>query len=106
MVQRLFGTNGVRGVVNVDMNVQLAMDLGRAIGTFMGGRVAIGNDPRTSADMIKSAVSCGLMSAGVEVIDIGMVPTPVVQFYAKTNGLSGGVMITASHNPPEFNGIK
>ena len=48
MVQRLFGTNGVRGVVNVDMNVQLAMDLGRAIGTFMGGRVAIGNDPRTS----------------------------------------------------------
>ncbi|KQM11154.1 phosphoglucomutase [Methanomassiliicoccales archaeon RumEn M1] len=106
MVQRLFGTNGVRGVVNVDMNVQLAMDLGRAIGTFMGGRVAIGNDPRTSADMIKSAVSCGLMSAGVEVIDIGMVPTPVVQFYVKTNGLSGGVMITASHNPPEFNGIK
>jgi phosphomannomutase/phosphoglucomutase len=106
MAQRLFGTNGVRGIVNEDMNVQLAMDLGRAIGTFMGGRVAIGNDPRTSADMIKSAVSCGLMAAGAEVIDIGMVPTPVVQFHVKENGLSGGVMITASHNPPEFNGIK
>lgn len=106
MAQRLFGTNGVRGIVNEDMNVQLAMDLGRAIGTFMGGHVAIGNDPRTSADMIKSAVSCGLMAAGAEVIDIGMVPTPVVQFYVKDNGLSGGVMITASHNPPEFNGIK
>lgn len=106
MEQRLFGTNGVRGVINQDMNVQLAMDLGKAIGTFMGGRVAIGNDPRTSADMIKSAVSCGLMAAGAEVIDIGMVPTPVVQFYVKENALSGGVMITASHNPPEFNGIK
>ena len=106
MTERLFGTNGVRGVVNKDMNVRLAMDLGKAIGTFMGGRVAIGNDPRTSADMIKSAVSSGLMSAGAEVIDIGMVPTPVVQFYVKENALAGGVMITASHNPPEFNGIK
>ncbi len=103
---RLFGTNGVRGVINEDMNVQMAMGLGKAIGTFMTGRVAIGNDPRTSADMIKSAVSCGLMSAGAEVVDLGMVPTPAVQFYVKENGLSGGVMITASHNPPEFNGIK
>lgn len=106
MAERLFGTNGVRGVINQDMNVQLAMDLGKAIGTFMQGRVAIGNDSRTSADMIKGAVSCGLMAAGAEVIDVGMVPTPVVQFYVKENGLAGGVMITASHNPPEFNGIK
>lgn len=106
MSQRLFGTNGVRGIVNEDMNVQLAMDLGKAIGTFMGGKVAIGSDPRTSADMFKSAVSCGLMSAGADVIDIGMVPTPVLQFHVKDNALSGGVMITASHNPPEFNGIK
>jgi len=80
--------------------------VGKAIGTFMGGKVAIGNDPRTSADMIKSAVSCGLMAAGAEVVDIGMVPTPVVQFHVKNNGFAGGIMITASHNPPEFNGIK
>ncbi|WP_019178100.1 phosphoglucosamine mutase [Methanomassiliicoccus luminyensis] len=106
MTDRLFGTNGVRGVINKDMDVQLAMDLGKAIGTFMGGRVAIGNDSRTSAAMIKSAVAAGLMCAGVEVLDLGLVPTPVVQHYVKANRLSGGVMITASHNPPEFNGIK
>ena len=106
MAEWLFGTNGVRGVINKDMNVQLAMDLGKAIGTFMGGRVAIGNDSRTSATMIKSAVSAGVMCAGAEVLDLGLVPTPVVQHYVKSNGLSGGVMITASHNPPEFNGIK
>lgn len=106
MAERLFGTNGVRGVVNQDMNVQLAMDLGKAIGTFMSGKVAIGTDSRTSATMIKSAVSSGLMSAGADVLDLGMVPTPVVQYFVKVNGLAGGVMITASHNPPEFNGIK
>lgn len=106
MAGRLFGTNGVRGVINRDMNVQLAMDLGRAIGTFMGGRVAVGNDSRTSAAMIKSAVSSGLMCAGAHVLDLGLVPTPVVQHYVKNNRLSGGIMITASHNPPEFNGIK
>ncbi|MBI0582845.1 MAG: phosphoglucosamine mutase [Methanomassiliicoccus sp.] len=106
MAQRLFGTNGVRGIINKDMNVQLALDLGKAIGTFMGGRVAIGNDSRTSATMIKSAVSSGLMCAGAEVLDLGLVPTPVVQHYVKSNGLAGGIMITASHNPPEFNGIK
>jgi phosphomannomutase/phosphoglucomutase len=106
MAERLFGTNGVRGVINKDMNVQLAMDLGKAIGTFMGGQVAVGNDSRTSATMIKSAVSAGIMSAGSDVLDLGLVPTPVVQHYVKNNGLAGGVMITASHNPPEFNGIK
>jgi phosphomannomutase/phosphoglucomutase len=106
MVDRLFGTNGVRGVVNKDLHVQLALDMGKAIGTFMGGRVAIGNDSRTSATMIKGAVAAGLMSAGAEALDLGLVPTPVVQHYVKSNSLSGGIMITASHNPPEFNGIK
>ena len=106
MDERLFGTNGVRGVINQDLSAQLSMDLGKAIGTCMKGNVAIGNDPRTSADMIKSAVAAGIMSSGANVIDLGMVPTPVVQHYVKSNGIAGGVMITASHNPPEFNGIK
>jgi phosphomannomutase / phosphoglucomutase len=96
----------VRGVVNKELDVQLALDLGKAIGTFMGGRVAVGNDSRTSATMIKGAVSSGLMCAGAEVLDLGLVPTPVVQHYVKSNHLAGGIMITASHNPPEFNGIK
>lgn len=106
MEGRLFGTNGVRGVVNEEMTVQLAMDLGRAIGTFMGGRIAIGNDSRTSADMLKGAVSSGLMSAGADVLDLGLVPTPALQFFVKRGDAGGGVVITASHNPPEFNGVK
>lgn len=106
VARRLFGTNGVRGVVNEDMTVQLAMDLGRAIGTYMGGKVAVGNDSRTSADMLKSSVFAGLTSVGCEVFDLGLVPTPALQFYVRNQGMNGGVMITASHNPPEFNGIK
>ncbi len=106
MSERLFGTNGVRGVVNEDMNVQLALDVGKAIGTFMGGKVAIATDTRTSAHMIKNAVSAGLMASGVEVLDLGMLPTPALQYYVKGSAVKGGVMITASHNPPEFNGIK
>ena len=103
---RLFGTNGVRGVVNKDMTPELALDVGRAIGTFMMGKVAIATDPRTSADMLRSAVSAGMVSAGSSVVDLGMLPTPALQFYVKNSGVKGGVMITASHNPPEFNGIK
>jgi phosphomannomutase/phosphoglucomutase len=103
---KLFGTNGVRGVINQDMSAELALDVGRAIGTFMQGRVAIATDSRTSGDMLRSLVSGGMTSAGSSVVDLGMLPTPALQYYVKNSGVKGGVMITASHNPPEFNGIK
>ena len=107
MVQRLFGTNGVRGVVNEDMNTDLALQMGKAIGKFFSGTVAIATDTRVSADMIKSAVSAGLMAMGCTVRDLGVVPTPAIQYHVKTDDdVVGGVMITASHNPPKFNGIK
>lgn len=107
MVQRLFGTNGVRGVVNEDMNTDLALQMGKAIGKFFSGTVAIATDTRVSADMIKAAVSSGLMAMGCTVRDLGVVPTPAIQYHVKTNDdVVGGVMITASHNPPKFNGIK
>ena len=80
MIERLFGTNGVRGVVNEDMNAQLALDVGKAIGTYMGGKVAIATDTRTSAHMIKGAVCAGLMASGVEVLDLGMLPPPAGQY--------------------------
>lgn len=105
--RKLFGTNGVRGVVNEDMTSELALGLGRAIGQFMKGTVAIASDTRVSGDMIKSAVCAGLMSAGCNILDLGIVPTPTLQYFVKTHSImSGGVMITASHNPPKFNGIK
>ncbi|MDD1770687.1 MAG: phosphoglucosamine mutase, partial [Methanomassiliicoccales archaeon] len=106
MAKRLFGTNGVRGVVNKEMTPELAMDVGRAIGTFMRGPVAVGADTRTSAAMVRSAAMAGLMSVGASVLDLGTVPTPALQYFVKTSKIAGGVMITASHNPPEFNGIK
>ena len=97
MVQRMFGTNGVRGVVNEDMNTDLALQMGKAIGKFFGGRVAIATDTRVSGDMIKSAVSAGLMATGCTVIDLGTVPTPAIQYYVKTNDdVVGGVMITGT----------
>lgn len=104
---RLFGTNGIRGVVNEDMNVDLASNIGMAIGTYLnGGKVAIGTDTRTSNEMLKSAVISGLLSCGSSIVDLDMVPTPVLQYYVKTSDTQHGVVITASHNPPRFNGIK
>jgi len=104
---RLFGVNGVRGVVNEDMTSDLALRMGKAIGTVMGGTVAVATDTRASADMIKMAVSAGIMSAGSDVLDLGVLPTPALQYYvSRHDNVKGGVMITASHNPPQFNGIK
>lgn len=107
MAVRLFGTNGVRGVVNEDLTSELALQMGKAIGHVMKGTVAIAADTRSSGDMLRTALSAGLMSVGVNVLFLGMVPTPALQYYVKTHdNVSGGVMITASHNPPQFNGIK
>ncbi len=105
---RLFGTNGIRGVVGQDMTADLAVRVGHAIGTHFGaGSVALARDPRLSGPMLSRAVAAGLMASGLEVIDLGMVPTPCAQYYVHVHGgLKGGVVITASHNPREFNGIK
>ena len=105
---RLFGTNGIRGVVGKDMTANLAVRVGHAIGTHFGaGSVALARDPRLSGPMLSRAVAAGLMASGLEVIDLGMVPTPCAQYYVHVHGrLKGGVVITASHNPREFNGIK
>ena len=106
-VSRLFGTNGVRGIVNsAEMDCRFALRLGMAIGTFMNGTVLIGTDARTSNEMIKSACSAGIMSSGEDVVDLGVVPTPALQYSVRNGDVGGGVVITASHNPPEFNGIK
>lgn len=104
---KMFGTNGVRGVVNKDMNVQLALQMGKAVGSFFGGTVAIARDTRVSSEMLSMCVVSGMLSVGADVVDLGMIPTPALQYYVKTHDkVVAGVMITASHNPPEFNGIK
>jgi phosphomannomutase/phosphoglucomutase len=108
---KLFGTNGIRGVVNEDMNCNLALGIGKAWGTYLKRtikkpRVAIGTDVRLSNHMLKNAISAGLTATGCDVIDVGLVPTPTLQYTVKEKDFDSGVIITASHNPPEFNGIK
>jgi phosphomannomutase/phosphoglucomutase len=108
---RLFGTNGIRGVVNQGMNGELALDIGTAWGTYLKQTIpkpkcAIGTDARLSNHLLKSAITAGFLSTGCDVEDIGLVPTPTLQYAVKKKQLDAGVIITASHNPPQFNGIK
>jgi len=108
---KLFGTNGIRGVTNKDMNSELALGIGMAWGTFLKRtvpkpKVAIGTDARLSNHMLKSAITAGLLSTGCDVVDTGLVPTPTLQYTVRGKDFDSGVIITASHNPPEFNGIK
>jgi phosphomannomutase/phosphoglucomutase len=108
---RLFGTNGIRGVINQDMNGTLAMGIGSAWGTYLKKtitrpRIAIGTDARLSNCMLKSAVAEGMLSTGCDIVDIGLIPTPTLQYTVKEKRYDSGVIITASHNPPKFNGIK
>ncbi|RLI60852.1 MAG: phosphoglucosamine mutase [Candidatus Thorarchaeota archaeon] len=104
---QLFGTNGVRGVINEGLTPELVMNLGRAIGTILGpGRIAVARDARKGGEMFSRAVIAGLLSTGCSVVDIGLAPTPCLQFMVPRLNCVAGVMITGSHNPPEFNGIK
>ncbi|AAB90779.1 phosphoglucosamine mutase [Archaeoglobus fulgidus] len=102
----LFGTNGVRGIANSELTADMALNLGRTIGTLRQGKIAIACDTRISSSMLKSAVSAGIMSTGSDVVDIGIAPTPALQYYVKETDCSAGVIVTASHNPREYNGIK
>ena len=106
-VRRLFGTNGIRGVVNLELTPEFVTKIGSAIGTFFQRkRIVVGYDGRTSSPMFRRAIISGLVSTGCDVYEAGMAPTPTIQYAVKHCGMDGGVMITASHNPPEYNGIK
>lgn len=94
-------------MINEDLTVDLALNLARAVGTELGpGRIAISRDSRHGGLMFTRAIIAGLLSTGCSPIDIGPAPTPALQFIVPKLGCVAGVMVTASHNPPEFNGIK
>jgi phosphomannomutase / phosphoglucomutase len=104
---KLFGTNGIRGTVNVELTPDMAVKVGCAVGTFFDKkRLLVGYDARTSGPMFARAVMSGLTATGCNVYLAGMAPTPALQFAVKNQKFDGGVIITASHNPPEYNGIK
>src|ERR1700692_3253253 len=101
------GVSGIRGVVGEFLTPALARAFAQAFGTYVGsGRVVVGRDTRASGPMLQHAVQCGLLAAGCEVVDVGVLPTPTIQIYTGATRARGGLAITASHNPLEYNALK
>ena len=99
--------SGVRGVVGEFFTPSLALHFAQAFGTYVGrGRVVVGRDTRTSGPMLQHAVNCGLLAAGCDVVDVGILPTPTIQIYVEHIRARGGIGLTASHNPAEYNALK
>jgi phosphoglucosamine mutase len=103
----LFGSSGIRGLANIEITPKLAQKVGAAVASmFEGGAVLVGRDTRLSGEMIEYALSSGLVSCGFVVGILGVVPTPVVAWLTKEMQAEAGVAISASHNPPQYNGLK
>jgi len=106
-VAKFFGTNGIRGVFSEDLTLEFVHDMTLAIATyFKKGPILVGYDGRESSPIISKVVCSALNYAGLDCNNTGIVPTPCLEYAVKTLGYSGGIMITASHNPPQYNGIK
>ena len=99
--------SGVRGVIGESLTPILLTRFAQAFGTYVGGRtIVLGRDPRTSGEMVKQAVIAGLLSSGCRILDIGMCPVPTIQLLVRRHRAHGGIAITASHNPAEWNALK
>ena len=111
-MSRLFGTDGVRGIAGTELTCELAMHIGRAAAVVLTKhtshkpRLVIGKDTRLSSDMLEAAMVAGICSVGADIEILGVIPTPAVAYLVKKYKADAGVMISASHNPVEFNGIK
>lgn len=110
MATKLFGTDGIRGVANKELTPTIAFRLGQAVVTYLTdksrARFIIGRDTRISGTMLEAALVAGITSAGADAYLCGVVPTPAVAHLIRDLGMDGGIVISASHNPPEFNGLK
>lgn len=110
-MDRMFGTDGVRGIANTELTAQIAYSLGRA-GAYVltegahKPKILVAKDTRISGDMLESALVAGILSVGAEAVILGVVPTPAVAYLTRKYNADAGVMISASHNPVEYNGIK
>jgi len=101
------GVSGIRGVVGEFLTPQLASAFAQAFGTYVQARrVVVGRDTRATGPMLQHAVTCGLLAAGCEVVDVGVLPTPTIQIFIASTRAGGGIALTASHNPPEYNALK
>ncbi len=107
MKPKLFGSSGIRGLANIEITTTLAQRVGAALATIHeGGTSIIGRDARLTGPMLEAALTSGVNAAGGDVIQVGLVPTPVTAWMIKETGSDSGVAITASHNPPQYNGLK
>lgn len=107
---KLFGTDGIRGIANKDLTPELAYKVGRAGAYILSngnkGKIVLGKDTRKSGDMLEAALIAGICSVGLDVITLGVAPTPAVAYLTKKYNALAGIVISASHNPVEYNGIK
>ena len=107
-MQSIFGTDGIRGVFNKEINYSLAYKVGYALGLILENKnpILIGRDTRVSGDTLLQAITAGINASGKKFINVGICPTPAIPFLIREKKFSSGIMISASHNPPEYNGIK
>ena len=109
---KLFGTDGIRGIVGETLTADMAYRVGQAVATVLAEEkqgkpeITIGKDTRISSDMLESALIAGICSVGGNVVPLGVIPTPAVAFLTVQRGADAGIVISASHNPYEHNGIK
>jgi phosphoglucosamine mutase len=107
MTGKLFGTTGVRKVYGEEFDLEMALNLGKALGTYLGkGTVIVARDARTTGLIVSDALTAGIMSTGVNVVRAGIIPTPTLAFTTMKHGFDAGLMVTASHNPPQYTGVK
>ena len=107
-MQSIFGTDGIRGKFNKEITYSLAYKVGYAFGTNLENNnpILIGRDTRVSGNILLEAIAIGINASGRKFINLGICPTPAIPFLIKQEKMSSGIMISASHNPPEYNGIK
>jgi len=103
--EHIFRAYDIRGVFDKDLTPEIARKIGLAFGTIIDDEVVVGRDTRISGPVLRDAITSGLISTGCDVIDIGIVPSPLTRFYVAYHKKSGGIMITGSHNPAEYNGF-
>jgi len=108
VAKKLFGTSGIRGLIGSEVTCELALNVGKSLAYYLGneGTVVLGYDTRTTNQMLDQAICAGLLESGVDVVKIGMVPTPLVGYATEKLNADAGIMLTASHNPSPYNGIK
>lgn len=108
IARKYFGTNGIRGIPGKDLSLEFLAEMSQSIGTYLGNSkpILVGHDVRNSSQALSRTVCSGVLSAGNDVNAAGLAPTPALQYGVRTLGYSGGIIVTASHNPPQYNGMK